>query len=241
MVEIPRPTPGEAPADFETLSRAVDLHLLSPSIADAEVFEGCRTARNWKVGTVVVRPCDVDIAVRWLEGTPVTVCGAVSFPHGSASTSTKLYETHDVLRRGAREVEVVLNTGKLAGRHFEYTEYELLQLAEQCHKVGAKLKAVFETPWMNDEAKIVAAKICKRASVDLASVATGFADQPWSERDLHLLLWKCQPLTAVKAVGVNTLEQALDLWKLGVRRLGARDPIPMLEQWEKNLAASSAT
>lgn len=235
--EIPPPVSGELPADHATLASALDLHLLDPAMPETELYEGCRTARNWKVGTVVVRPSDVDLAVRWLDGTGVTVCGTVSFPHGASSTSTKLYETHDVLRRGAREVEVVLNIGKLAARHFQYCEYELLQLAEQCHKVGAKIKAVFETVWMTDEAKIVAAKICKRSSVDLASLATGYADRPWTERDLHLLLWKCLPLTEVKAPGIASLDAALGLWQAGVRRIGVRDPIPLLEEWEKRLAA----
>ena len=140
---------------------------------------------------------------------------------------------------GAREVEVVLPIGKLASRHFQYCEYELLQLAEQAHKAGAKIKAVFEAAWMNDEAKIVASKICKRSSVDLASIATGCADRPWSERDLHLMLWKCDPFTSVKATGIGTLEAALGLWEIGVRRLGTKDPVPMLEAWEKALARPS--
>ena len=73
VVEIPRPAPSERPTDYETLARAIDFHLLDPAMPETELYEGCRTARNWKVGTVVVRPSDVDLAVRWLEGTAVTV------------------------------------------------------------------------------------------------------------------------------------------------------------------------
>ena len=118
-MEIPKPSPVPLPSTYEELAQAMDFHLLAPEMPEEQLYEGCRLARNWKVGTVVVRPSDVDLAVRWLGDAPVRVCGVVGFPHGSSTTSTKLYETHDVLRRGAREVEPVLNLGKLASRHFQ--------------------------------------------------------------------------------------------------------------------------
>ena len=236
-MEIPKPQPAPLPSTYEELAQAMDFHLLAPEMPEEQLYEGCRLARNWKVGTVVVRPSDVDLAVRWLGDSPVRVCGVVGFPHGSSTTSTKLYETHDVLRRGAREVEPVLNLGKLASRHFQYTEYELLQLAEECHKAGAKIKVVFDTPNMSDEAKLVSAKICKRASVDMASIATGFAAQPWSARDLEILLWKCAPHTEVKATGIANLDAALAVLALGAKRIGTRHPEVILEAWEKQLAA----
>ena len=238
-MEIPKPQPAPLPSTYEGLSELVDFHMLAPEMPEQDLFEGCRLARNWKVGTVVVRPSDVDLAVRWLGDSPVKVCGVVGFPHGSSTTSTKLYETHDVLRRGAREVEPVLNLGKLAARHFQYTEYELLQLAEECHKAGARIKAVFDTPYMTDEAKVVAAKICKRASVDMASIATGFAARPWTARDLDILLWKCAPFTEVKATGIPNLTEALALLAAGVKRIGTRHPEVILEAWEKHLAAQA--
>jgi len=238
-MEIPKPDAVAAPADYDALARALDYHLLAPEMNEEELYEGCRLARNWKVGTVVVRPSDVDLAVRWLKDTPVRVCGVVSYPFGASTTSAKLYETHDVLRRGAVEVEAVLNIGKLASRHFQYTEYELLQLAEETHKAGGFFKAMFDAPLLADEAKIVSAKICKRASVDMATVATGFAPKPWTLRDLDMLVWKCAPLAAVKAVGIPGLDEALEVWSRGVTRIGTRRPEVILEAWEKRLAAEA--
>ena len=98
---------------------------------------------------------------------------------------------------------------------------------------------VFDTPYMSDEAKLVSAKICKRASVDMASIATGFAAQPWSARDLDILLWKCAPHTEVKATGIPNLAEALAVLALGVKRIGTRHPEVILEAWEKQLAAEA--
>ena len=242
-MEVPKPTPAPPPTTYEQLAQAIDFHLLDPAMTEEQLYEACRWARNWRIGTVVVRPSDVDLAVRWLhqDNTAITVAGTVSFPHGASTTSTKLYETHDVLRRGAKEVEVVVNLGKLAARHFQYTEYEFLQLAEECHKAGAKIKAVFDAPLMTDEAKLVCSKICKRSSVDFASIATGFAGAPWTARDLDILLWKCQPYTAVKVNGIPNLEEALAVLQAGVQRIGTRRPEAILEAWEKHLAAQAAT
>jgi deoxyribose-phosphate aldolase len=69
--------------------------------------------------------------------------------------------------------------------------------------------------------KIVAAKICKRSSVDMLETCTGFGAIGFTPRDLRLLLWKCQPYVTLKAThGVHSLPQLLEARELGVARFG---------------------
>src|SRR5262249_21046334 len=91
---------------YEDLAQMIDHSLLRPELSEEQVAEGCRIARDYQVASVTVRPCDVDFAVRQMQGSSVAVGSVAGFPHGSSTTGAKLYETRDMLRRGAREVDM---------------------------------------------------------------------------------------------------------------------------------------
>src|SRR5690348_5725779 len=124
-------------ATYESLAKMIDHSLVRPELTEADIVEGCRLAKSYGVASVCVRPSDVDAAVREMGGSGIPVGTVVGFPHGSSTTSVKLYEARDLLRRGAKEIDMVLNIGKLRSRAFQYIEAELLQMADTCHQQGA--------------------------------------------------------------------------------------------------------
>jgi deoxyribose-phosphate aldolase len=148
---------------YEGLAKMIDHSLVRPELTGEQVVAGCELAKRYQVASVSVRPCDVDQAVRMLGGSGVAVGSLAGFPHGSSTTAVKLYEIRDVLRRGAKEIDMVLNISKLLSRQFQYVEMELQQSAEECHKQGALLKVIFENAYLTDELKIVACRIAARA------------------------------------------------------------------------------
>ncbi len=157
------PTP--ASPSYNTL---LDYNLLRPEWTEAQVLDACESADRLAVHCVIVRPCDVDAAVR--SGVRVgSVCG---WPFGDQTTGVKLYETRDLLRRGAKEVDFVLNPSRLLSRQFQYMEMELLQAVEACHKEGAVIKIVFPSGVLNYETKLVGARICSRVAPDFVVVAS---------------------------------------------------------------------
>ncbi|MGH9723320.1 MAG: deoxyribose-phosphate aldolase, partial [Bryobacteraceae bacterium] len=112
-------------ARYEDIAKMIDHSLLRPELNDEHIAEGCSVAREHQVASVTVRPSDVDLAVRMMEGSGVAVGTVAGFPHGSTTTAAKLYEVRDVLRRGVREVDLVLNIGKLISRQFQFVDTEL--------------------------------------------------------------------------------------------------------------------
>jgi len=119
----------------------IDHSLVRPELTEGDIVEGCRLAKSYHVASVSVRPSDVDAAVRELQGSDVAVGSVAGFPHGSSTTGTKLYEARDLLRRGAKEIDMVLN------RHFFY----LLVLPEIPRVVWPLGRAsectLYKTPW----------------------------------------------------------------------------------------------
>src|SRR5438105_521991 len=207
---------------YESLAKLIDHALVRPELTEEQVIAGCELARRYNVASVSVRPCDVELAVRLLNGSEVTVGGLAGFPHGSGTTAVKLYEIRDALRRGAKEIDMVLNIGKLLSRQFQYVEMELLQCAEECHKQGALMKVIFENAFLTDELKIVACRISARAEVDFVKTSTGFAHSGYTLEDLKLMRAHTPGHIGVKAAGgVRTLDQALEVYQAGCSRVGA--------------------
>jgi len=219
----------------------IDHSLVSPELTEEEVVDGCELARRYGVASVSVRPSDIDLAVRLLSTSDVRVGSISGFPHGSPTTAAKLYETRDLLRRGAKEIDMVLNIGKLRSRAFQYVEMELLQMAEACHQQGALLKVIFENAYLTDELKIVACRICERTGVDFAQTSTGFAPTDYTLQDLRLMRVHLPEHIGVKAAGVvRSLDLALEAYQAGCARLGATATASILDEWKARLAAGQA-
>src|SRR6185295_6172996 len=107
---------------YEDVAGMIDHGALAPERSETDVRVACEVARHYRVATVSVRPSDIELAIRWMEGSGVRVASVVSFPHGSATTTVKLYATRDLLQRGAKEIDAVLNVGKVISGQFQYVE-----------------------------------------------------------------------------------------------------------------------
>lgn len=205
----------------------------------AQVLEGLETAKRFRIGSVLVRPCDIDLAVRTLAGgaaKPGAVCG---FPHGSANTATKLYEARDLLRRGARAIDMVAPVSKLLSREFQYVQMELLQMAELCHKEGATLRITLENAYLTDELKIIACRSAERAEVDSVGTSTGFAPSAYTLEDLKLMRKHLPEETSIAAQGdIRTVEEALAVHEAGAATIVTTAAAELLEAWKTRLAGS---
>ncbi len=227
---------------YQDLARMIDHSLVRPELTEEQVERGCRTAVEHGVASVTVRPSDLDLAVNWLSGSEVAIGAVAGFPHGSGTTAAKLYEVRDLLRRGAREVDAVINIGKLLSRRFQYVEMELRQMAEACHESGALLKVILENAYLSDDLKIIACKISTRAQADFVKTSTGFAPGGCTLADLRLMRAHSGPDVRIKAAGgVRTLDMALEVYQAGCDRFGATATVAILEEWKQRLQQQAAS
>jgi deoxyribose-phosphate aldolase len=224
---------------YEDLSRRLSYVLLRPELSDEAMEEGCRVAARYGVGAVAVRPSDVDAAARYLDGSGVAVGSVGGFPHGASTTGVKVYETRDLLRRGAKEIEVVVNTGKLVSRQFQYVETEILQMSRACHESGALLKVTLENSFLGQDLKIIAMKICKRCEADFVKDGTDFAPQGERAADLALMGGVLKGVCRMESAGVRTLDEALAAYGQGAERMATGDPAAILEEWKARIKAAS--
>ena len=93
----------------------------------------------------------VPMAVEALKSSNIHVAAVTSaFPSGRATMAVKLTDTHDALRAGAHEIDMVIDRGAfLSGRYLQVFN-EIAAIKEACAREGthgapAHLKVIFET------------------------------------------------------------------------------------------------
>ena len=105
---------------LKQIAKTIDHSLLKPEMTRDEVKVGCEIAKKYDVASVCCKPADVKFCADLLKGTDVEIGTVVGFPHGSAATQTKVFETKQAIADGATEIDVVLNIGLLkSGLHKE--------------------------------------------------------------------------------------------------------------------------
>ena len=219
----------------------IDHSLVKPELTDVQVLDGIALAKRYQVKSVSVRPCDIDLAVRTVAGSGVKPGSVSGFPHGSQNTATKLYETRDLLRRGAKEIDMVIAISKLRSREFQHVQSELDQMSETCHKEGAVLKVILETAYLTDELKIIACRCCERAEVDFVKTSTGFAPTGYTIDDLKLLRKYLPAEIGIKAAGgLRTVDDVMAVRAAGCSRIGTTATAAILDEWKARLAAAPA-
>ena len=222
------PTP---PTTYEELAGMIGHSLVSPELTDEQVLAGIELAKARGAGFVSVRPCDLDLATRSLAGSRVKVGSVCGFPHGSSNTAAKLYELRDLLRRGAREIDLVITVSKLLSREFQHVQTELLQAAESCHKEGARLTVTLEIGYLTDELKIIGCLCAERAEADFVNSSTGFGPCHWTVPDVVLMRKYTPEEMGVEAEGVKTLDEALEVRGLGCARIRTNATAAILDEW----------
>ena len=225
---------------YEDVALMVDHSLLRPQLTRAEVEAGLELAVRYHVAAATMRPCDIELAVKALAGTAIKPGSVAGFPHGSQTTETKLFETHDLIDRGAREVDMVIAISRLVSRDLDHVQRELDQIAELCHQHGVILKVIFENAYLTDEFKILACQCCAKANVDFVKTSTGFAPSGYTIADLKLMREHTPPHIAVKAAsGLKTLAQVQEVRAIGVTRVGLTSTAAVLDEWKSRLGVAA--
>jgi deoxyribose-phosphate aldolase len=219
------------------IAKTIDHSLLKPELDDAFVEDGCRLATEYDVASVCVPPVHVRRAAVLLDGTDVKVGTVVGFPHGYATTETKVAETRQALADGATEIDMVLQIGALKSGRDGNVQLDIAAVVEVAHADGAIVKVIFENAYLTDDEKIRACRLSEAAGADFVKTSTGFASGGATHDDLRLMRATTSPHVQVKAAGgVRTLDALLDVMALGVTRIGATATKTIIDDFRERKA-----
>jgi deoxyribose-phosphate aldolase len=205
---------------LEQVAKTIDHSILKPNFTTADVLAGAEIAKKYNTASYCIRPMDVSLAAKALAGTSVNVCTVIGFPHGTATSATKAFETSDAIANGATEIDMVLNISSLISGDYSLVENDIRGVVEAAAG-KASVKVIFETAYLTDELIVKACELSESAGADYVKTSTGFAHEGATLHNVELMKKTVQDRLKVKSSGgVKTLDQLLDYMDLGVTRSG---------------------
>jgi len=187
---------------------------------------------------IMIRPNMVSLAKQMVSdaGSNLQIGTVIDFPEGRSNIADKLLEAEKAVQDGADDLDFVCNYEAFKNGEIDLVKEEILkgtQLGLENNKV---VKWIIEVAALNDKQIIQLTALIKNVVVtnfkenDFASVfvksSTGFYK---TENNLPngatiasiiLMLENATPLPVKAAGGVRTYNDAVEMIKLGVRRIG---------------------
>ncbi len=208
----------------EILSR-VDHTLLSPTATWEQVKAVCDEGRQFGTASVCIPPRYVKRANEYV-GNTLKITTVVGFPFGYSTPEVKVFETEDVIRDGADEIDMVINQGLARSGDWEGVLAEIRAVKESCK--GRILKVIIEACNFTREEKIALCRVVAMSGADFIKTSTGTASGGASVEDVKLFREYISPDTRIKAAGgIRTFEQAQAMLEAGADRLGASNLVAL--------------
>ena len=200
----------------------IDHTLLKPEATPDEIKKLCKEAKDYSFASVCINPCYVSVCSELLRSSSVKVCTVIGFPLGSTTTEVKQYETEQVIKNGANEVDMVINVGQLKQGNYDYVKKDVEAVVSTARRHNVLSKVIIETALLTDEEKVRASLICKKAGADFVKTSTGFSKGGATVGDVALMKYVVGSDIGVKAAGgIRSKEDAEAMIASGADRIGA--------------------
>jgi deoxyribose-phosphate aldolase len=222
----------------EELAKTIDHTLLRCEATSADVETLCREAVDHHFAAVCLFPHYVSMAATLLKGTDVKTCTVISFPFGADTPRIKTLAADEAVRRGADEVDVVINVSALLSGELGLVRDELAGIVRAVRVRGVDaghgqviVKAIIETCYLDDRYKRLACRICEQAGVDFVKTSTGVGPQGATVKDVELLRDCLDAGIGVKASGgIRTAADAERMIGAGAVRLGTSSGVAIMKE-----------
>ncbi|KAJ6513518.1 hypothetical protein DFH09DRAFT_260327 [Mycena vulgaris] len=219
-------------APSATFALAIDHTLLKPDATPAQIDELCDQAIRYKFKSCCVNGANVERVARRLEGSGSLTCAVIGFPLGAGTTASKAFEAQDAVKKGAHEIDMVVNIGALKAGNFTLVYADIRAVVEAA---GTPVKVILETVFLSDEEKIAASFLAAEAGAAFVKTCTGFSGGGATAADVLLMRKSVTYKVGVKvkaSAGIRSFDKCLEMFKSGAERIGTSSGAAIMESAE---------
>lgn len=208
----------------------VDHTLLLQTSTWEEIKAICDDGMKYHTASVCIPPCYVEMAKAYV-GDRLNICTVIGFPNGNCTTATKVFETMDAIKKGATEIDMVINVGMLRAKNYDYVLKEIMAVKEACGNLV--LKVIIETCLLTEEEKVKMCQIVTESGADYIKTSTGFSTAGATFDDIALFASNVGPDVKIKAAGgIKNFDDAKQFIQLGADRLGTSRLVKILKEMD---------
>lgn len=197
----------------------IDYTLLKATATLDDIFNLCEKAEKKGCASV----CIPSHWVEWVNEVfpELTICTVVGFPLGNSTIETKIAETRQAIKDGAKEIDMVINIGEVIRGNFAYIKTEIEKVKEIMPN-NTILKVIIETCYLTIPQIAIVTHIIDKSKADYVKTSTGFGTRGASFEDIEIIKKNIHNGTKIKASGgIRTKEEMEKYIKMGCNRIGA--------------------
>lgn len=201
-------------------------HTRLAAVSAWEEIEGlCEEALRYGAASVCIPPFYL---ARVRERFPsLRLCTVIGFPLGYSTTETKAFETADAVKRGADEIDMVVNLCAVKNGDYDTVKRDMEAVRSACAE--KTLKVIVETCYLTDAEKIRLCGLVTEIGADYIKTSTGFGTAGASLSDIELFRAHIGEDVRIKAAGgIRSCEEMEAFLSRGCDRLGTSGAVKAL-------------
>lgn len=202
------------------VSQMIDVSAVKPEDAETEIRNMVATAVEYHCAAIIPLPAWTPLVMRLRPAeTQVLVGGAVGFPTGGQTTTTKASETEELIEMGCAEIDMVINIGKLTSGLREEVLEDIRGVVRAAR--GVPVKVILECHYLTEDQIRTGCDLSIEAGAAWVKTGTGLAPSGATLENIALIKKHVGDAIGVKAAGgVRGLETLVEMYRRGARRFG---------------------
>lgn len=221
-----KPDKKAAEMTVKELAGYIDYSVLKPEFTEDEIIELTKDGVELGCATICINPGYMELCEPYVKGTDTMLCPVTDFPFGDSSTESRVLQIETVAKYDTvKEVDIVMNFGKLRSGKTEEIVEDLKACVEAAHKYGRELKVILETDALTVDQVKDGCRCCMEAGADFVKTSTGFLTgheaHGATPEIIQLIMNEVGDTCKIKGSGcIRTKEQFLKLIDMGIDRMG---------------------
>jgi deoxyribose-phosphate aldolase len=235
---------GVTSEEIRRLVAAIDYsEVLTIAASEKEVRAACRAARDYHFRAVVAFPQHLGILVDELKDSGVRAQIPIAFPCGGTTTRVKCFEAEEGLRRGATDLDMVMNIAAFKVGDYRRVAQDISDVLAVARPFKVPFKVIIEIGILTETEKITAARLVMDSGADFVKTCTGFGPGRATLHDIGLIKEAVGDRIGIKASGgVASIEDGVAMMRAGATVVAMRRfLVEQLEslQWRPNTHGGS--
>jgi len=218
------------PKDF---AQYLDNTLLNFDVPISTVLSYIKDTEVYGFKCLVLSPYHANYVLSNKLAENINICSVVGFPMGFTLTKVKVFEAEELLVKGVKEIDIVMNIqGFKSGRYEEVLE-DLKSVVDIAKVYGAIAKIIIESPLLTYEEKVKAVDIVIKSGADYVKTSTGILSKT-NLKDVYDLIKISSGRVKVKAAGGfrHAIETLLAI-AIGANRIGTSTAAQIFKEYLK--------
>ena len=213
------------------LASYIEHTLLKPTTTMSEIDKLCLEASMENFAAVCVPPKFVANAKKMLDGSNVRIATVIGFPLGYSGTEIKLQEIEEALKKGADELDMVIDLSALKSGDFKRLEEEITTCLKPIYDAGKILKVIVESGILTENELRECCNFYSNYNIDYMKTSTGYATTGATVEAVSIMRSILPLRIGIKASGgIRTYAQALELVEAGAVRLGCSASMQIMKE-----------